>query len=295
MRFIKCLVCSGENFTTRMESAFSGTPADAAQFFLANRRGVVHGRIQRCNHCGFVFTNPQFSPDEYDEIYKNAPGPSGSNVTLDDGDARRFRRLARNVRGDVGKFGRFLDFGCGRGGFLLAMNDPAGVGFEVGEPAVFSVGPSHVTTGRFLDCAGGPGFEKGAFDLITAFDVFEHLPNLDEYVEVLGGILKPGGRLAITVPDVDSWNARLAGARWNMYLLEHLWYFSRETLRTFMKRTGFREVRHKRLPYDAPLAHIVRRVAQTYGVSVPELGPAMSRVVFAVPIGLMYGVFERES
>jgi SAM-dependent methyltransferase len=295
MRFIKeCLVCSGENFTTRMESTFSGTPIDAAQFFLANRRGVVHGQIQSCNHCGFVFTNPQFSSDEYDEIYKNAPGPSDSTVTLDEGDARRFRRLAKNVRSDVGRFGRFLDFGCGRGGFLLAMNDPMGIGFEVGEPAASSVGPSQVTTGKFLDVSGGPGFEKGSFDLITAFDVFEHLPNLDEYVEVLSGLLKPGGHLVITVPDVDSWNARLAGARWNMYLLEHLWYFNRETLKTFMKRAGFRETRHRILPYDAPLAHIVRRVAQTYGVSAPEFGPAISSVILPVPIGLMYGVFARE-
>jgi len=295
MRSIKeCMVCSGENFTTRMESTFSGAPIDAAQFFLANRRGVVHGRIQRCDDCGFVFTNPQFAPDEYDEIYKNAPGPSGSRITMDEGDARRFRRLANNVRSDVGGFGRFLDFGCGRGGFLLAMNDPMGVGFEVGEAAVLSVGPSRVTTGRFLDIAGGPGFESGSFDLITAFDVFEHLPNLDEYVEVLRGLLKPGGRLVITVPDVDSWNAKLAGARWNMYLLEHLWFFNRKTLQTFMKRASFREVKHRILPYDAPIAHIVRRVAQTYGVSVPELGRTISKVVFPVPIGLMYCVFERE-
>jgi SAM-dependent methyltransferase len=294
MGFIReCLVCSGQHFTTRMESTFSGTPIDAAQFFLANRRRVVHGRIQRCNHCGFTFTNPQFSSDEYDEIYKNAPGPSDSGITLDEGDARRFRRLAKNVRSDVGRFGRFLDFGCGRGGFLLAMNDPMGVGFEVGEPGTFSVGPCQVTTGRFFDVAGSPGFEEETFDLITSFYVFEHLPHLEKYVQALRGLLKPGGHMVIGLPDVGSWAAKLSGSRWNNYLLEHLWYFDKKTLRIFMERAGFNLTHHRTEPYDAPLAHIVRRVAQTYGFSTPRLGPTLSGVVFPVPIGLMYDVFER--
>jgi SAM-dependent methyltransferase len=278
-----------------MESTFSGAPLDAAPFFLANRQGVVHGQIQRCPGCGFVFTNPQFFPEEYNEIYKNAPGPGESQITLDEGDTRRFNRLARTVRNDVGNVGRFLDFGCGRGGFLLAMNDPAGVGFEVGAPAVFTVGPSQITTGNFLEVAGSTGFEKSSFDLITSFDVFEHLPDLDKYVDVLSSLLKPGGRLVITVPDVDSWNARLAGRRWNMYLLEHLWYFNKKTMQTFMKRAGFRETRHRVLPYDAPIAHITRRVAQTYGFPAPKFGRALSSLVLPVPIGLMYGVFERAS
>ena len=292
----KCLVCSGNTFITSIESTFSGnTPGDAAQYFLANRLGVVHGRIQRCARCGFTFTNPQFSPEEYDEIYKNAPRPAQAKITMDEGDDRRFRRLAKNVRLDAGSFDRFLDFGCGRGGFLVVMNDPAGCGFEVGDPSVFSVGPCNVTTGRFFDIAGGVGFEYETFDLITAFDVFEHLPDLDKYVEVLRNLLKPGGRLVITIPDVSSWNARLAGGRWNMYLLEHLWYFNRGTLQTFMRQAGFRETKFRTLPYDAPLAHIVRRVAQTYGVSAPEFGPVISSIVFPVPIGLLYGVFERET
>jgi SAM-dependent methyltransferase len=293
MRFLtECPVCSGTSFKTFMESTFSGTPGEAARFFLANRHGVVRGQIQRCQTCGFTFTNPQFFADDYNEIYKNAPRPTDSKITLHAGDARRFRRLAKIVRKDVGQVGRFLDFGCGRGGFLAAMDDPAGVGFEVGDPGVTAAGPSQIVTGRFFDVAGSQGFEKGSFDLITSFDVFEHLPDLDKYVEVLRTLLKPGGHLVITVPDIGRWNAKLAGSRWNMYLLEHLWYFNKETMRTFMARAGFHETQHRVLPYDAPVAHIVRRVAQTYGLPTPEFGPKLSSIVFPVPIGLMYGVFK---
>jgi SAM-dependent methyltransferase len=295
MRYLtECIVCSGTSFVTYLDSTFSGTPQEAARFFLAHRHGVVRGQIQRCQSCGFTFTNPQFFPDDYNEIYKNAPKPTDSKITLHAGDSRRFRRLAKFVRADVGEFDRFLDFGCGSGGFLIAMDDPAGVGFEVGEPGAFSAGRSQVRTGNFLDLTGGLGMEKESLDLITSFDVFEHLPNLDQYVSALSTLLKPGGHLVITVPDVGRWNAKLAGSRWNMYLLEHLWYFNKETLRAFMKRAGFRETHHRVLSYDAPVAHIVRRVAQTYGLPSPEFGPKLSSIVFPVPIGLMYGAFRFE-
>jgi len=296
MRYLtECLVCSGKSFTTRMKSTFSGSPQDAAKFFLAHRHGVVRGQIQQCDSCGFTFTNPQFLADDYNEIYKNAPKPTDSRITLHAGDKRRFRRLAKVVRQDVGQLGRFLDFGCGRGEFLMALDDPAGTGFEVGEPGTFLAGRSQVTTGHFLDVLGSPGFEKGSFDLITSFDVFEHLPDLDKYVQAFSTLLKPGGHIVITVPDIGRWNAKLAGDRWNMYLLEHLWYFSKKTLGTFMQRAGFRETHHRVLPYDAPVAHIVRRVAQTYGLQPRELGPTLSSIVVPVPIGLMYGAFKLEA
>jgi SAM-dependent methyltransferase len=295
MKSIKeCIACSGARLETLIESTFSGTPLDAASFFLANRRDVVHGQIQRCRACGFTFTNPQFHADDYNEIYKNVPKSSDSEAFLREADTQRFRHLAKIVRKDVGKFERFLDFGCGSGGFLLAMNDPAGVGFELGEPGAFSIGPSQVKTGHLFDILGTHGFEKGSFDLITSFYVFEHLPDLDKYVEALSFLLRPGGHLVIGVPNVNSWNARLSGARWNNYLLEHLWYFNRKTLQRFMQRANFHETRYRSICYDAPLAHIVRRVAQTYGLPAPRLGPKLSRVIFPVPIGLMYGAFKLE-
>lgn len=295
MRYLTtCLVCSGTGFKTHLESTFTGGPEDAAPYFLAHRIGVTRGQIQQCQSCGFIFTNPQFFAEDYNDIYRDAPRPAQSEITLHAGDARRFRRLAKLVREDVGEFDRFLDFGCGSGGFLVAMDDPSGIGLELGESGTLPVGRSQIKTGHLFDVIGSPGFEKGSFDLITSFDVFEHLPDLDKYLKALKSLLKPGGHLVITVPDVGRWNARLAGSRWNMFLLEHLWYFNKRTLKAFMQKEGFRETHHRVLPYDAPVAHIVRRVTQTYGLPTPEFGPTLSGVVLPVPIGLMYGAFKLE-
>ena len=121
------------------------------------------------------------------------------------------------------------------------MNDQAGLGFEVGELGTHTVGPSRIMTGRFFDLLGRRPFAGRAFDFITAFDVLEHLPNLDKYLHALGQLLVPGGRLIVTIPDAGSWMAMLSGRRWNMYLLEHLWFFDESTLMAFMARAGFRQ------------------------------------------------------
>jgi SAM-dependent methyltransferase len=287
----ECLVCKGNKFSEYAQSTFSGSVHDASQYFLANRRGVVHGRIVECRDCGFKFTNPQFNARDYDDIYKDAP--RDSTISMETADARRFRRLAKYVRQDVDNRHRFLDFGCGRGGFLEAMNDPAGNGFEVGVPSKFMAGASTVTTGRFFDVVGREPFIDGAFDFITAFDVFEHLPDLAEYVDALSRLLTPKGRLIVTVPDGASWNAKLSGRRWNMYLLEHLWYFHQKTLNTFMNGAGFRQISHRSVPYDASLAHLARRVGQTYAAFPPSLAKLLPEFVIPVPIGVMYSVFEK--
>ena len=62
---------------------------------------------------------------------------------------------------------------------------------------------------------------------ITAFDVFEHLPGCRDVALHPARVLKPGGHLYVTVPDIGSANGAGRGRRWNMLLLEHLWYFSR--------------------------------------------------------------------
>jgi len=62
--------------------------------------------------------------------------------------------------------------------------------------------------------------------------------SLARNVLLLRTLLKPGGRLYLTLPDSSSWVAGVTGQKWNMLLLEHLWYFNPDTLRRFCARCG---------------------------------------------------------
>jgi hypothetical protein len=78
-----------------------------------------------------------------------------------------------------------------------------------------------------------------------------------------------------------------------MILLEHLWYFSPATLARLLERHGFTQVDVRNVPFDAPVAHIATRLAQTFGMKgVLPVGP-LSRMVFPAPAGIMLGVYRR--
>jgi 2-polyprenyl-3-methyl-5-hydroxy-6-metoxy-1,4-benzoquinol methylase len=288
-----CPVCGGVSFALVHEATFKGTRDDAHRYFLAQRSAVARGRIMRCEQCGFRLTSPQFEPAEYDEIYRRAGAAAPPDQHLQEAESSRARRLAGIVRKHWNGTGRMLDFGCGRGRFLAELGAGEMLGFEVAPSPAHAQLPCPVVTGDFLALAGQPPFDAGTFSLVTAWDVFEHLPGIDAYVSALASLLQPGGLLCASVPDVESLTAKLTGAKWNSYLLEHLWYFSPETLERFMAKHGFRRIEHGTIPYDAPIGHLVRRVAQTYRLPVGRLAGRLGEVIAPVPVGLMYGVFVR--
>jgi 2-polyprenyl-3-methyl-5-hydroxy-6-metoxy-1,4-benzoquinol methylase len=254
---------------------------------------MAHGQIVRCAVCGFVFTNPQFSPEEYNDIYKMAPAATDSDHTLETASRVRFRHIARIVKRYVDN-GPFLDFGCGSGGFLDVMNEDLGIGFEVdsvGERQ--SISGHRIITGQFLDLVGREPLSNEAFSFVTAFDVFEHIPNLSQHIEALSCLIRNHGYLVVTVPNIESTVARLAGERWNMILLEHLWYFSPKTLRQIVEPHGFEHISTQSLPYATSLSHLLKRMAETYQINLPSLPRRIGCLVVPIPIGLMLSIFRR--
>ena len=150
--------------------------------------------------------------------------------------------------------------------------------------------------GDFLDwCADGADGAAGRLDFVTAWDVLEHLPDLDAYMEALANLLEPGGHLFCTVPNQASPAARVFGRRWNCYLLEHLWYFTPATLRRYLERRGFRIVELATISYPVVLGTILERVRQTYGTPMPRLPRPLARLVLPLPIGLMFAACRRDA
>jgi 2-polyprenyl-3-methyl-5-hydroxy-6-metoxy-1,4-benzoquinol methylase len=288
-----CPICARKDFTTLYPATFRGNVADAPSYFLANRQAIAHGRIVKCSSCGFVFTTPQFLPEEYDQIYKEVAARHPGLSDIDAGNSARYARLARMVRRHVPEARRFLDFGCGDGNFLNALPEHDGIGFEVGEESESFADGKHVITGDFFRRIGAAPILPNSFDLVTSFDVLEHLPDLDSYIQAFHQIIIPGGALVVTVPDISSWLARFMREKWNMILLEHLWYFSVDTLKMLMEKNGFELVLARKIPYDVTLSYFVRRLSQIYlpfEVSVPRY---LRDIGIPAPAGLLFALCRK--
>jgi len=282
-----CLVCRGSAMKERYPATFEGTWQEAVPYFLTGRTKAVHGRVMECRQCGFNFTSPQFAADDYARIYAAV---HAGKVAADPGAAQaRFGALARQVRSNESS-GRFLDFGCGSGAFLDEMPGYDGVGFEVAADVPGGVRRcGALVTGDILaDNLPNIGLAPASFDFIVAWDVLEHLADPLAQMQRLNVMLKPSGHLYLTLPNNASWAARLSGEKWNMLLLEHLWYFDPATVTRFLEHCGFQVDAISPVGYPVDVATMFLRARQTYGRWLPAAPPVLGKLVVTLPIGLMF-------
>jgi 2-polyprenyl-3-methyl-5-hydroxy-6-metoxy-1,4-benzoquinol methylase len=82
-------------------------------------------------------------------------------------------------------------------------------------------------------------FDTGSFDVVTLFDVLEHLVSPRKVVEEAARILRPGGLLFIFVPNWDSASRVLMGEQAHfIWPTHHLTYFTPTTLSNFITGLG---------------------------------------------------------
>ena len=287
-----CLACGAHQFDELYHATFNGNPDEAVPYFLTDRIASLHGRIVRCRSCGFTFTSPQFSPAAYNQIYGQVTSIGG-----DGGRSRvrrtRFHRHRTRVESYVEQ-GRFLDIGAGDGAFLDVMSSGpfTGTGFDVRE----DIGDNDEKQNNIILAKDAESMVASRdsfglpFDFVTAWDVLEHLADLESYMTAIREITKPGGYLFATVPNVDSFAARIGRERWNCVLLEHLWYFSPKTFGVFCRRFDIEIVSAKPVGYPADLGTVMARLKQMFPTFSLELPTWLSERSITIPIGLMFVV-----
>jgi SAM-dependent methyltransferase len=206
----------------------------------------LHGRpekytLVRCPDCSLVWLSHPPKPEEmdlhYTDAYHKLISAAGENS------ARRWHDRLQTVRQHK-QSGTMLDLGCSSGGFLgFFRGDPWMLyGIEMSADCARRAEErtgADVFVGDILDAP----FRSQSFDVITCFDVLEHLYEPRRVLEKVGEWLKPGGIFYVQVPNIDSAEARVFGTYWHgLELPRHLFHYSPTSLRKLAKATGFREV-----------------------------------------------------
>lgn len=205
--------------------------------------------LVECQQCGLVYVSPRPDANElyalYGETYfhNNDSGVVGyANYIADEGNirktaVRRLKHVERFIRR-----GKLLDVGCATG-FFIDEAKKRGWQVEGMDVSSFAVEYAHSHFG--LDVRHGSltelDFPHNAYDLVSLWDVIEHVPDPVAYVRRSAELLRPGGIIVLATPDVDSFPAKLMGKRWVGYKLseEHIYYFSVKTLTKMLNDTGF--------------------------------------------------------
>lgn len=244
--------------------------------FFCEKNGC---KLRRCSSCRLIFVWP--APGNLTEIYsesyfKRAAKNEGENKF-------GYVDYEKDKRAMQETFSRYLD--------KISNLDSGGRIFDVG-----------AATGYFLDMARERGWATGGieisayaanmaknkghdiflgdlkelmieekYDVVTMWDVLEHLSNPDGYLKSVHGILKDGGILAINTINSSSFWARLLGRNWHAILPpEHLFYYSVKSLNILLGNNGFKIIESSKIGKKFTLSYICKVLSCRY--HLPFLG-----------------------
>ncbi len=204
-----------------------------------------HFTLVRCRRCGLIYQNPQpdltelaaHYPDEYPRFITAGQESGLNRLSADHALARQRQRLERHWEGN----GRLLDVGCATGQFLAHMRTAgwqvAGVEFSP-QAAAFAREQYglDVQTGTLEEAA----FPAASFDVVTLWDVLEHVQDPKDTLTEIARILRPGGLLVVSTPNPTCVEARLFGPHWiGWERPRHLHIFPPRLLRRYVEDAGF--------------------------------------------------------
>ena len=203
----------------------------------APRRFTVRGfDVHRCARCDLEFVWPSPSPEALASVYTSGYF-EGGGAGYADYFAREREQVARKSHARLAALrelgvtrGRLFDLGCAAG-FTVAGAEPSPEALAAMDPSLrAAVVPS-------LDALA----DEARFEVITAWDVLEHLPDPDAALRALRARLTPDGVLAVVIPVIGSTTTRLAPGRWDQYKPpEHLWFWSARAMRALLDALGHR-------------------------------------------------------
>lgn len=255
-----CPLCESKTSRVQWKANLPAEITEREFSYSGNKR--YHGRVLACASCGHRYVHP--TPQSLEAMY----GDVTDEFYLKTEPARRAtfaEFLDVKDRFDPRR-GRLLDVGCYTGVLLEVARSR---GYEV-EGLELSRWACAIARGRgysVKECAVQDFPAEAAYDSVTAFDVLEHLPDPVAAVKRIHRLLKPGGCLVATIPDMGCWHARLLGSRHWMVMVMHLQYFVQATALRLLKEAGF--ARCEVLP--APPYRIGLKDAYEYARSVAVL------------------------
>lgn len=245
-----CIACD-RDFLLARRDRFVRVPCPACGENDPREAFTKHGfAYQRCRKCETLLMNPRADQTLMNEFYASSRNyaywnehvfPATENVRRE----RIFKPRVDRLLGICEKFGRpaqsLLDVGAGFGTFAT----------EVATRRVFRRVVALEPTPSLANTCRKRGLETiestveqcplddETFDVITAFEVIEHLFDPAHFVHCAKRLLRPEGLLILSCPNVNGFDVSTLGRRSNTIDHEHVNYFHPDSIRLLLERVGF--------------------------------------------------------
>ena len=232
---------------TRCSICLSTAPLPAFMF-----RGY---QLAHCGDCGHLFVVDQVPEDVLETAYgagyyhtanENADGMEATGYSDYLANVERRQQLFRERLSAVSRFaagpGHLLDYGCAIGLFVKVAAEAGWIarGYERSSWAA-NYGRSQFGLDITVADGGLDPFGANSFNVVTLWDVLEHLQHPRRVLELVSKWLIPGGVMALNTVNSSSLGARMAGPAWrHLAPPHHLQFYSRRSLARLLAEFGFK-------------------------------------------------------
>jgi 2-polyprenyl-3-methyl-5-hydroxy-6-metoxy-1,4-benzoquinol methylase len=193
----------------------------------------------QCHSCGFVFSKAIPTADELEKHYEGySRNDYLSPITI-----LRYNELLDKME-IFRKTNRLLDVGCGIGYFLEVAKERGWevYGTEYTDEAI------EICSKKEISIKKGPlnaqQYKPESFDIITSFEVIEHINNPIQELAHFNKILRKGGLVYLTTPNFNSLLRYWLKDKYNVICYpEHLSYYTPKTLKKLFTISGFKTLK----------------------------------------------------
>jgi 2-polyprenyl-3-methyl-5-hydroxy-6-metoxy-1,4-benzoquinol methylase len=239
-----CPICGSDEYEVIQPAQY---PTDLSRtellkVYQSSSDTTLMDQLVSCKGCTLKYLNPRVRSDLILESYSNAVDPTfiKQNPQRIATFKRAFGKVLKRLQITPSRETRVLDVGCAGGAFPKAADD---LGFSVVgvEPSAWMCEFGKKEYG--LDLRPGiiqdQKFDDKTFDIVTLWDVIEHIVDPVDALQHIRRVLKDSGYLVVNYPDYDSIACKMMGKRWPFFLSVHLYYFTPQTVRQILEKAGF--------------------------------------------------------
>ena len=195
-----------------------------------------HAFLTKCQNCNFVFSRKIPSQKELNKHYEGY----GRNDYLSPITIKRYNELLDKFE-KFKKTGKILDVGCGVGYFLDEAKkrgwEVYGTEYTNEAIKICKNKEIHMQEGKL----NPKNYTDEEFDVITSFEVLEHINNPVEEIKIFHKLLRLGGLVYLTTPNFNSISRYYLKSKYNIITYpEHLSYYTPKTLKKLFKSSNFK-------------------------------------------------------
>jgi 2-polyprenyl-3-methyl-5-hydroxy-6-metoxy-1,4-benzoquinol methylase len=229
-------------------------------------------QLRRCADCGLHFTYPRPNLDDIrgfysQEYHQELTTHGASEVAF----GAKFERYVRTIKAHFSG-GRVLDIGCSTGLFPRRLRDAGfdAEGLEI-NPRTADWGSKHfgirIHTGTIEEF---PEREQ-VFDLVTMTDALEHTENPLQTLTHVNRMVRPGGGMFITFPDILAIKSRYHYLLWKVWgrdwlwstchIPGHTWEFTEAIAVRCFEQAGFKVIDFRRAEADGDVDNLTGKLS----------------------------------